>query len=210
MFDQIKLSDIANLAQLVIALGTVGAAIGVYYVRLQLKHAQQQAMTSYEDQLNREYRTLLREIPPTARCQPGLNTDELEKYYAAFYGYLDLCNEEVFLRREERISEATWKSWRDGIKSHLSRGAFGEAWKKAKKDSDSFLELRCLEETGFLIDPAAPRSSCLRRLLQRLGLVGALTDPWQEHYESVSTKVLAQTATKPLGAPSASSKQAVS
>ena len=68
--------------------------------------------------------------------------------------YIDLSNEQVFLRRNDRVSARTWKLWCEGIKAFLSRPAFVRAWAEFKdKSPDTFKELRRLEREEFKIDP---------------------------------------------------------
>lgn len=83
-----------------------------------------------------------------------LTLDEAKKARDGIYFYVDLSNEQVFLRQNGRVSDATWILWRDGIGSNLSRPAFEEAWKEFKKEAPNiFLELRRLEESDFKNDP---------------------------------------------------------
>jgi hypothetical protein len=49
------LQDLASVAT---ALGVIAAAVGIFYTRSWLKHTQLQADTTFEDELNREYRKL--------------------------------------------------------------------------------------------------------------------------------------------------------
>ena len=146
------LQDLASVAT---ALGVIATAIGIFYTRSWLKHTQLQGVTSFEDGLNREYRELTRAIHPNVLLDDANNLTE-EQYIASFpalYHYLDLCNEQVFLRQQGRISDATWMSWRDGIQSNLHRQAFARAWADVQDRSTNFTELRWLEQTQFAHDP---------------------------------------------------------
>jgi hypothetical protein len=72
------------------------------------------------------------------------------------YFYIDLCNEQVFLRQNRRVCGATWVFWQDGIRSNLGRPAFKKAWEDFKLAApNSFRELRQLEKTDFKDDPAS-------------------------------------------------------
>jgi hypothetical protein len=65
-----------------------------------------------------------------------------------------LSNEQVLLRKANRIGDKTWENWCVGIRYNLSLPAFGKAWQHVKeKDKKQFSELRKLEETGFNSDP---------------------------------------------------------
>lgn len=71
-----------------------------------------------------------------------------------FYHYIDLSNEQIFLRQHGRVSAETWENWRGGIKSNLSRPAFKQAWKEiGGRAHDIFDELRRLEKSGYQDDP---------------------------------------------------------
>src|SRR5205807_1580893 len=71
-----------------------------------------------------------------------------------FVHYVDLTNEQVFLRCIGRVSDETWENWCDGIRDMLARPAFGVAWSEIKRRAPhSFEELRHLEDSGFTADP---------------------------------------------------------
>jgi hypothetical protein len=88
-----------------------------------------------------------------------LTDEEHERALDEFYHYIDLSNEQVFLRQRKRISAATWLNWRDGIRSNLDRPAFARAWQEIKERSGNFAELRRLEAEGFQSDPAEWREA---------------------------------------------------
>jgi len=70
------------------------------------------------------------------------------------YNYIDLCNEQVFLRKRNRISTDTWLDWCSGMKHNLNKIAFTEVWGEIKYEAaSSFSFLEKLEETGFDTDP---------------------------------------------------------
>jgi hypothetical protein len=120
----------------------------------QVKLRKEQATTQFEDELSREYRELARELPVKALLGDELTEDEFEEQFPDLYYYVDLSNEQVFLRFEERVSRETWENWQDGIESNLSRPAFQMAWEEIKERSDTFQELRRLERNNFETDPA--------------------------------------------------------
>jgi hypothetical protein len=83
-----------------------------------------------------------------------LSLEEFEEAFPRLYQYIDLTNEQIFLRMNGRISKATWLNWQDGIKSNLGRPAFAQAWARIKSGAvGSFTELRKLEDSGFEDDP---------------------------------------------------------
>lgn len=141
----------------------VAAAIGVLLAAWELWQTQKQAVTDFEDEFPREYRELTKELPVKALLGEKLEGYEAEKALPAFFRYVDLCNEQVFLRQNERVSLATWRSWCGGMKSNLKLPAFRAAWDQIKNKTDCFAELERLEGSGFEDDPASWGSAHLER-----------------------------------------------
>jgi len=130
-------------------------AVAVFLAWWQLHQSKNQATTNFEDTLTREYREISRRLPLSALLGKPLSDEEMQKSLPSFFSYIDLSNEEVFLRQQNRISEQTWKNWCDGIKSNLRRPAFEKAWQSIRDESDgSFQELRRLIGEQFSKDPA--------------------------------------------------------
>lgn len=136
------------------AIGSIATAIAVLVAAWQLYRGSLQARTNFEDDLSREYRELARCIPVKALLGGELGVEEFEQAFPRLYQYIDLTNEQIFLRMNGRISKTTWFNWRDGIKSNLERPAFAQAWARIKEGSKgSFAELRRIEASGFSSDP---------------------------------------------------------
>jgi hypothetical protein len=125
--------------------GGVFTAIAAIVAAWQLRHMQKQSTTSFEDALTREYRELASTLPlPALLGEPisdALHAVKLDE----FYRYFDLCNSQVFLHDQGRISDATWVFWEQGIRSNLKRSAFSRAWAEiAARANGDFAELRRL------------------------------------------------------------------
>jgi len=135
------------------AAGAIATALGVFLAVWQLWEAKKQARTEFEDQFAHEYRELSKVIPLEAFFGGVLGAEQTEQTKVAFFHYIDLCNEQVFLRQHERISRPTWQSWCGGIESNLKLPAFQEAWREIKEKTTTFAELRKLEESKFKEDP---------------------------------------------------------
>jgi hypothetical protein len=104
--------------------------------------------------LTREYRELSRGIPVKAHLGEELTKEEFDAALSAIYQYIDLTNEQIFLRINGRIYKATWDNWVDGIQANFRRPAFKQAWAYIQEHSKgSFDELRRLEKDGFSGDP---------------------------------------------------------
>ncbi len=136
-------------------ISAVATAVGVLFAAWQLHRGVIQSRTDFEDRVVEEYRRISHRLPVRALLGDALTADEQDACLSTFYQYIDLCNEQVFLRVTRRISERTWLNWRDGIRSHLERPAFAMAWEQIKRRSGkSFNELRILEQSNFEADPA--------------------------------------------------------
>jgi DNA-directed RNA polymerase specialized sigma24 family protein len=146
-------------------LGSVGTTLAVLVAAWQVQKGTQQARTAFEDELSREYRQLARRIPVEALLGADVSDEAFDRAFPALYQYLDLTNEQIFLRMNGRIRRSTWIDWREGIRSNLARPAFGKAWRLVKKRSTNFDELRRLETTDFTEDPR--RWLDLRQRLRR-------------------------------------------
>lgn len=147
--------------QLFETLSHLAAVIGIGCAVYQLWLSRQQAITTFEDSMAKEYRELAQKMPTKVfydwpHCE-GLTAEERRDAIDDFYRYFDLTNGQIFLRETGRVSQQTWEFWRDGIKTNMTRPAFVEAWgsikSKAKLD---FVELRLLIETDFELDPSSP------------------------------------------------------
>ena len=143
-----------NWMELVTTIASVATAVAVFFAWWQIRLAKRQAITQFEDGLGREYREIAQRIPVKALLGEEIEEKLYEKALDDFYHYIDLTNEQVFLRQNNRITLKTWENWCEGIKSNLSRPAFKKAWTEIKsRATDSFNELRRLEASGFKDDP---------------------------------------------------------
>jgi hypothetical protein len=145
---------IGNYPDWISAIANCVMAAGVILVFWQIWLTKKQATTAFEDNMAKEYRELAARIPTRALLGEDLSQEEYKQTFDEFYHYVDLSNEEIFLRQRNRVSEETWVYWLDGIKSNLSRPAFKRAWEEIKaRNSDSFNELRRVEKENFRTDP---------------------------------------------------------
>jgi hypothetical protein len=138
-------------------------AIGVVTGAASLLWARKQAQTGFEDSLAREYRDITRTLPIEARLgqpAPPSGSPEFLAYIDGFFRYIDLTNEQIFLRQVGRVSGRTWAFWWSGIEANLGvdgRPGFLAAWEYIRSESGEFDELaRLLTENGS--DPRHWRS----------------------------------------------------
>ncbi|MCX5847100.1 MAG: hypothetical protein NTW12_12220 [Deltaproteobacteria bacterium] len=138
----------------VTAIAATVAAGGVIFAFQQFRLSKKIAQVQFEDGLAKEYRDLAGAIPTKAMLGEDLSETEYQESFGKLFRYIDLTNEQVSLRQRGRISEEVWWFWLAGIKANLRLPAFHRAWTEIKSRSESFQELRRLENEDFKIDPA--------------------------------------------------------
>jgi hypothetical protein len=127
------------------ALASIATAVGVAVAAYQLLVTRQQALTSFEDSLNSQYRVVIERLPLEALFGEPVPSGDIRALLPHFYRYFDLCNEQAFLHKHGRISMKTWRNWEEGIKTNMSRPAFAAAWSEvATRAKDDFEHLRQL------------------------------------------------------------------
>lgn len=132
----------------------MATAIGVFFAGSKLWLSKKQATTQFEDDLSREYRAIAKQIPVSALLGEPLSEETYRETLGDFYHYVDLTNEQIFLRLKGRVTMATWENWQDGIRVNMSRPAILKAWTEIKKRApESFVELRRLEAEKYSSDP---------------------------------------------------------
>jgi hypothetical protein len=135
-------------------IASIATAVGVFFAAFQLLHTRARAITTFEDSLATEYRGIIDRLPTEAILGESLSPEAQRKHLHDFYRYLDLTNNQVFLRKIRRISRKTWRFWADGIETNLARPAFAAAWAEINRRAGSdFSELRRLISEDFKKDP---------------------------------------------------------
>jgi hypothetical protein len=143
-----------NWLDLLTSLASLATAIGVFVAGRQIQEARRQAVIEFEDSMSSQYRDLIKGIPVEALLGENLEEKVFRENLSEFYHYIDLSNEQVFLRSHGRVSRETWQNWRDGIHTVLAKPAFALAWKEIHQRSPgSFEGLRRLIESGYAEDP---------------------------------------------------------
>lgn len=117
-----------NALDWITAAASTATAIGVLIAVFQLWHAERLAATQFEDQLRKDYRDLCANIPVKAFLGESLSDEELEDSLSAFHQYFHLCNSQLFLRAQGRISAPTWQMWARGLRANFQLSAFQQAW----------------------------------------------------------------------------------
>jgi len=143
-----------NWIEILGAFSSTATAIAVFFAWWQIKSSKNQNRTQFEDGLTREYQELAQKFPVKALLGEQLDETSYNDSFHLFYHYVDLSNEQIFLRSKNRISKSTWENWQDGIRSNLSLPALQKAWQEIDKKSPTrFDGLRTLNISEFKTDP---------------------------------------------------------
>lgn len=134
------------------AIGSIATAVGVCFGAWQIHLTRKQSLTEFEDSLDQQYRSLSMGIPVEVLIGNELSDDKYPAVRELIYNYLDLSNEQIYLRSKGRISEHTWKSWSAGIREHLNRPVFQKVYREVTEAS-GFSYLEKLVDAEFRDDP---------------------------------------------------------
>jgi hypothetical protein len=138
---------------LVTLFSSLATMVGVFLAGYQIKKTSDLHRTQFEDSLAKEYRDLIQKIPLKALLGEDLSEKEYKDAKPYLFQYVNLTNDQIFLRSKNRISLEVWNDWQGGIKYNLSLPAFRKLWEEIKSKMESFKELRLLEEKEFKTDP---------------------------------------------------------
>jgi hypothetical protein len=140
---QILVQDILRGAT---AFGALATAVSACMAWRQLRMLRKQAASTFEDRLTEQYRRIMERIPVDIWF--GLDLHELDKTNlegcrGAIFSYIDLCNEQAFLRSKKKVSKEVWAEWEQGILQNMKLPAISSFWGQVKdKCPGSFQELR--------------------------------------------------------------------
>lgn len=128
--------------------------IGVVVALWQIWRNNEQQKTSFEDSLTKEYRDIVRRIPYKALMGEELNEAERETAYNEIFNYMDLCNEQIFLRMSGRVRKNTWNNWQEGMHTNYSQSVFKNASEEVfLKVPNNFKELKKVLGSEYRSDP---------------------------------------------------------
>ena len=147
-----QMVDWNALSSIATAIGSLATAIGVIFGAWQIRLTKKQSQAEFEDGFDQQYRTLSMAIPVDVLIGNLPHPQETSEVRELIFNYLDLSNEQVYLRAKGRVSKLTWKSWRSGIKAHLARPFFYQVFDEVKSQS-GFTYLARLVEEDFSSDP---------------------------------------------------------
>jgi len=145
---------VTNPVELIGTVASIATAVGVGLAWWQIREVREQATTSFEDSLGKEYREIAQRLPIAALLGQPLSDSDLGASFPDLYRYVHISSRQVRLRQRGRIRADTWRTWRDGMKGNLEKPAFRVAWEEIKsKAPHEFGALRRLEAEKFAADP---------------------------------------------------------
>lgn len=140
------------ISSIATSIGSIATAIGVFFGAWQIRLSKKQSQAGFEDSLDQQYRLLTMELPVDVLIGKEVRDEDKNHVRELIFNYLDLTNEQIYLRAKGRISTHTWNSWCSGIKGHLHRPAFKQVFEEVKQGS-SFTYLEKLVADEFKSDP---------------------------------------------------------
>lgn len=141
------------LAAVVSAITSFVALIGLYFVWVQLNETKKIAQQQFEDSLAKEFRELINKIPTNVMLGESLSDEEFEKHFDEFFHYFDLTNEQIILKKRNRISDEVWSDWNEGIEAIMNLPVFQKAWARIENSKiNQFNELRKLIKSNKKIN----------------------------------------------------------
>lgn len=112
-------------------------AVSVGIAAWQIRESRKLAQTTFEDSLDKQYRSLVMQIPVDVLIGKPIPDEKKREVREIIYNYLDLCNEQAYLRKKKRVTKTRWNEWNEGIRDNISKPAFKEVWEEIKRDAPS-------------------------------------------------------------------------
>jgi len=114
----------------------------------------EQSKTTFEDSISKEYRDISKNIPYNALLGKTLVGEEINQALNEIYNYMDFCNEQIFLRKTNRVRKNTWNNWQEGMCTNFSLPIFASVSKEVFEElPDTFKELRKVMDQKYNTDP---------------------------------------------------------
>src|SRR2546428_397318 len=113
-----------NTPQWIEPVTSIATALGVLFAGVQLLLQKRQATTHFEDELVKQYRDIVRELPIQAHFHEAVADDAYEASLRGVLNYIDLTKEKIFLRMKGCIRGDTGRDWGVGLRHALDRPLF--------------------------------------------------------------------------------------
>jgi hypothetical protein len=107
--------------------GSILTGLGVIFIFWQAYQRSKQFTTEVEDKLTGEYREIVAS-GPTEAFLGGEIDDNKDNINEDLHRYLDLTNQQIWLRCYGRVSRSTWENWDDGIQEHIKNQQIAETF----------------------------------------------------------------------------------
>ena len=95
--------DWTEIGSLATALGSLTTAVGVIVAARQINISRKQAVTQFEDSMTSQYRAIIKTIPIEALLGEDIAEECYKSELDDFYRYIDLTNEQITLRQQDRV-----------------------------------------------------------------------------------------------------------
>ena len=126
--------------------------VGVAAYQIRRSNIQQRVM--FEDSINKEYRDIIQRIPYKVLIGDEVPLSEANAVHNEIYNYMDLCNEQIYLRMSDRVSKKTWNNWQEGMKTNFELKVFNDTLDEVfEKLPSNFIELQSVKALNFSTDP---------------------------------------------------------
>jgi hypothetical protein len=159
-----------SLVNSIQAVGSLLTGFGALIVIFQLYQRRRQFKTEFEDKLTSDYREIIYEIPVESLLDEEHDRD-VEQNLKDYYRYIDLTNDQIFLRKEGRVSKSTWEEWAAGIEANFKLEDFNKSWKIIHDSNpDIFNEIQNFLDPDMHDDPRYweyPRRAKFEKYLYR-------------------------------------------
>ena len=121
---------------------------------MQIFRSNTQQRVIFEDSINKEYRDIIQRTPYKALMDEDVSFSRIEAVNNEIYNYMDLCNEQVYLRMSNRVSKKTWNNWQDGMRTNFELKVFNNTVTEVfEKFPSNFSELQRVKASDFNTDP---------------------------------------------------------
>lgn len=129
-------------------------AFGVIIAFVQIFRSNTQQRVIFEGSINKEYRDIIQRIPYKALINEDIGLVEIDAVNNEIYNYMDLCNEQVYLRISNRVCKKTWNNWQEGMRTNFELKTFNDTLTEVfEKLPSNFNELQRVKALDFSTDP---------------------------------------------------------
>lgn len=154
------------IERILLDLSYVATIGGFIYVSIQLLITRKEKKKEFEEQSEKEYREIIKNISYKVFLNIELDNDTHNETMNDYFRYIDFSNSQVELRKNKRISSQTWIDWQEGILYNFELKDFKKALNEiVEKNPSIFRELRYLLSTKS--DPYLWEEKTLRAFIKK-------------------------------------------